>query len=132
MKASVSYNDFVGTAAADVSDGLGNADGDTLKSIGQFLGLDGDRFKMVGLSIYGTDDFYVSLICVDKHSRKDTEEVVSMSYDVETSGNILDILFKRLHIVLHDRYDEQSPKLDYAREVRFSDYHKVEGDEEEI
>jgi len=124
MKANVQYNDFEGTVAADISDGLGGVRGDDLKSIGRFFNLDEERFKIVGLSIYGTDDFYISLICVDKkRSTEHKEHIVKMSCEVENEKEILDILFKRLHIVLYDRFDGKYVNMDYDEEVHISDFH---------
>lgn len=130
MKASVQYNDFKGTVAADISDFLGGPpNGDDLRSIGKYFNLNEDRFTIVGLSVYGTTNFYVSLICVDKErSSEEKEHIVSMSYDIQNEREILGILFKRLHIVLYDRYDSKYPSLEYDEEVRFSDFHETEED----
>jgi hypothetical protein len=124
MKANVSYNDFNGSVAADISDGLSQFAGDTLKSIGRFFNLDENRFDIIGLSIYGTKDFSISLLCVDKIKSIDgNEHIVSMKYDIGDDKVSLDILFKRLHIVLHERFDNKYPELNYTEEVRFSDFH---------
>ena len=124
MKASVSYNDFIGTAAADISDFLSEYAGDTLKSIGKYFKLDENRFEIIGLSIYGTNDFTISLICVDKtESTEEKEHVVSMMYDVNKNKEVLDILFKRLSIVLYSKFDEKHANIEYNEEVRFSDFH---------
>ena len=127
MKSNVQYNDFRGTVAADISDALGGVGGDDLKGLVKYFNLDEDRFKIVGLSIYGTDNFYISLICVDKEkSTEEKEHIVSMSYDIEDEKDILNILFKRLHIVLHDKFDEKYANIKYDEEVRYSDFHKTE------
>jgi hypothetical protein len=89
--------------------------------------LNAERFKIVGLSLYGPDGFYVSLICVDKEkSTEQKEHMVSMSCDIDNEKEILDILFKRLHIVLHDKFDDKYPNLNYDEEVNFSDFHETE------
>lgn len=133
MKAQVQYNDFEGTVAADISDGLGGVYGDDLESIGKYFNLDENRFKIIGLSIYGTNEFSISLICIDKKRSTDKKEhLVSMSCEVDDEKEILDILFKRLHIVLYDKFDDKYVNMDYDSEVRFSDYHnKKEENEEE-
>jgi hypothetical protein len=130
MKASVQYNDFNGTVAADISDYLGSPASDDLNSIGKYFGLNQDRFQIIGLSIYGTSNFYISLICVDKvRSDAGNEHIVSMSVEYTEGNKILDILFKRLHIVLHNKFDEKYPNLDYNEEVNFSDFHETELEE---
>jgi len=132
MKASVQYTDFEGTVAADISDGLGGAYGDDIKSIGKFFNLDEERFKLVGLSIYGTEDFSISLICVDKkRSTEGKEHIIQMSCEVENKKEILDMLFKRLHIVLYDRFDDKYVKMDYVEEVRYIDFHKKDDEKDE-
>ncbi len=130
MKANVQYNDFKGTAAADISDGLGGAGGDDMKGLAKFFDLDEERFTPIGISLYGTNGFSVSILCVDKEQSTDEKEhIVSMSYDVENEGEIIDILFKRLHIVLHDKFDNKYPNLDYDEEVRYSDFHETDDEE---
>ncbi len=127
MKARVQYNDFTGTVAADISDGLGGAGGDDIKGLAKIFNLNQERFTPIGISLYGTDGFSVSILCVDKEkSTADKEHLVSMSYDVENEREITDILFKRLHIVLHDKFDNKYPDLDYDEEVRYSDFHESE------
>ena len=130
MKADVQYNDFVGTAAADISDFLGSKFGDDLYSFGKYFKVDETRFKVIGISIYGTDSFYISFLCVDKlKSTENKEHIVKMSIDIENEKEILDFLFKRLHIVLHSKFDSKYPSLDYAEEVNYRDYHETDNEE---
>ena len=126
MKARTQYNDFKGSAAADISDLFGEPGGDDLKSISRFFDLNQERFEPIGISLYGTNGFHLSLLCVDKEkSTEEKEHIVSMSCDVEDGKEIIDILFKRLHIVLHNRFDDKYPNSDYDEEVNFSDFHKT-------
>jgi hypothetical protein len=130
MKADVQYNDFVGTAAADISDFLGSKYGDSLDSFRKYFKIDETRFKVVGISIYGTDSFYISFLCVDKQrSTEEKEHLVSMSIDINNEKEILDFLFKRLHIVLHSKFDDKYPRLKYDEDVNYSDYHETENEE---
>lgn len=127
MKADVQYNDFVGTAAADISDFLGSKYGDNLESFGKYFKIDETRFNVIGISIYGTDSFYISLLCVDKlRSTTEKEHIVNMSIEIENEKDILDFLFKRLHIVLHSRFDKKYTEMDYDEEVNFSDFHETD------
>lgn len=130
MKADVQYNDFVGTAAADISDFLGSKYGDDLESFGKYFKIDETRFQVIGVSIYGTDSFYISFLCVDKQkSTEKKEHIVSMSVDIENEKEILDFLFKRLHIVLHSKFDDKYPRMKYDEEVNYSDYHETDDEE---
>jgi len=127
MKANVQYNDFIGTAAADIADFLGSKHGDDLESFGKYFKIDEARFKVVGISIYGTDEFYISLVCIDKQKSTSVKEhIVSMSIDIDNPKDILDLLFKRLHIVLHGRFDEKYKDVGYDEEVRYGDFHNTE------
>lgn len=117
MKANVLYNDFIGTASADISDSLGSPGGDDLTSIGRYFGLDEKRFEIVGLSIYGVSRTSISLLCVDKtKSTPEKEYIVYMhcdQIDQKDENPILKSLFKRFHIVLHNRHDDKYPELSY-------------------
>lgn len=130
MKASTQYNDFIGTAAADISDPLGIRLGDGLESFGKYFKIDESRFKVIGISIYGTENFFISLLCVDNQkSTEEKEHIINMSIDLKDHGNILDILFKRLHIVLHSKFDEKYANMKYDQEVNYSDFHEAESGE---
>ncbi len=127
MKADVQYNDFIGTAAADISDYLGSNFGDRLKSFGKFFKIDEERFTVIGISIFGTERFFISLLCVDKdRTTSQKEHIVSIHIDVEDEREILDILFKRLHIVLHSKFDRKYKDMDYDESINYRDLHKEE------
>ena len=126
MKADVQYNDFKGTAAADISDSLGIKHGDSLESIGKCFKIDENRFKVIGISIYGTENFLISLLCVDNQkSTEEKEHIVSMAIHIKNDKRILGFLFKRLHIILHSRFDEKYLNLKYDEEVNYADFHKT-------
>lgn len=124
MEAKTQYTDFIGTAAADISDHLGISSVDNLESIAKSFDVDTKRFKCVGISIYGTDSFYISLLCVDNdRSTTGNEYIVKMSIEVEDENTILDLIFKRLHIVLHSQYDEKYKELDFDEESNYESFH---------
>lgn len=126
MKARVTYNDFEGTVAADISDMLGGVLNDKLERIGKYFNLDEKKFKIIGISIYGTKEFSISLICIDKErSTAKKEHIVSMLCEIDEEKEILNLLFKELHIVLYNRRDNKYINMDYETEIRFSDYHNV-------
>jgi len=78
MKASVQYNDFIGTAAADISDHT---------SLNEFLGsrgVDLVRYNAIGARFYASynDGFRASIICID--NQKSSEKgryIVSLSFE---------------------------------------------------
>ena len=125
MVADTQYNDFRGSASADISDSIGQAGGDDLKGFSKFFELDETRFRLIGISLYGPDEFSISLLCIDlERSSSQKEHIVSMMYDMSSTSNLIGRLFKRLHIVLHNKFDEKYPSLDYNEEVRYSDFHE--------
>jgi len=129
MKADVQYNDFIGTAAADISDFLGTKFGDNIESLGKYFGLDQSRFEAIGISIYGVEFKFISLYCIDKKRNKnDKNFITKMSVPIsdEDKNDILEILFKRLNIVLHSKFDDKFEDLDYHEESNFRDFHKSE------
>ncbi len=131
MEASVQYGDFKGTASADISDLLSQFGGNDFSNVSKFIKLDEERFKLVGISIYGRKEFGIELICVDKQkSNKEKEHIVKLSYTPENKEEILAILFKRLNIVLYERFDNVYPKMDENEYAYFSDFHQEEGEEE--
>ncbi|MFY7937095.1 MAG: hypothetical protein ACOVOQ_06955 [Flavobacterium sp.] len=127
MKAGVQYNDFVGTAAADISDFLGSKYGNHLISFQKYFSIDETRFRVVGISIYGIDSDCISLFCVDKQrSTEEKDYLVKMSIDIDNKKEILNFLFKRLHVVLHSRSDEKYPGTKFYEEINYSDYHETD------
>jgi len=128
MKASTQYTDMIGTVAADISD-LTTQSND-LDQLAKWFKIDQTRFKVIGISIYGTEDFFVSFICVDNEKSTNAKEhIVKIRID-EDYEDILSLLFKRLHIVLYHKFDDKYPNLDYDEEANFSDYHDIEKEEE--
>jgi hypothetical protein len=130
MKASVQYGDFKGTASADVSDLLALYGGDDFSSFSKYLKLNEEKFKLVGISIYGTKEFGVELICVDKEkSTAEKEHIVKLSYNSENEEEIVDILFKRLNVVLYERFDTKYPDIEEYEYAHFSDFHEENNNE---
>lgn len=123
MKASVQYNDFVGTSAADISDALSQYSGDNLESIADYFGLNKTRFKIIGVSIYGTENFMISLICIDNEkSTQQKNHLVSIAVEIDEE-NPLSVLFKRLNFVIHNQFDVEATNLEIDEEASFTDYH---------
>ena len=107
MKTSVQYNDFTGSVSADLSDFFQATSANGLDKVAEYFKLDVHRFNLVGLSIYGTDELGLSLRCVDlKKSTDEKEFIVDLRTDLK-GYNVLDFLFKRLHISLHSKYDKK-------------------------
>lgn len=130
MKADVQYNDFVGTAAADISDFLGLTYGNDLNSFGEYFKIDGTRFKVIGISIRGNVNFSLSILCIDKiKSSLEKEHIVKMSMNIENNKEILRLLFKRLNIVLHSKYDNKYSNINFDEEVNYEDFSKTKNEE---
>jgi len=101
MKADVSYYDFIGTAAADISDHT------NLKKFLASRGVDTVRYDSIGASFFaGYSDFYVaSIICIDK--QKSTNEkpyIVSIRFEGKFDKDEFFGLFKRFKVVISKKY----------------------------
>lgn len=109
MKASVQYNDRIGHASADIA-------GIDYDAISERCNL-GDKYKIIGISLYGTRDIRVSFLCIDnEESTPDNEVLVHVfpAIDLEIR-NVLERLNVTINITNDRRYDD--PNLDTVREV---------------
>ncbi|MDR2224290.1 MAG: hypothetical protein LBE34_16380 [Flavobacteriaceae bacterium] len=134
MKAEVLYNDFFGTVSADVSDMIAVNKGSYISSIGEYFDVDEERFKVVGLSLEGIDNFRVALICLDKQKSTESQDhlvKMEMDLDVEGQKRMLNLLFKRLNFVLYNTDDENYANLTINETVQFDQFHQLEVEEEE-
>jgi hypothetical protein len=117
MKANVQYNDFLGTAAADIADGF---------DLDQFLldrGIDVVRYKAIGANFYhGYSDFFsASIICLDQE--KSTEQnpyIVAISFEAEFTHENFFNLFKRFNVVINKKYNGYGD-FDLKEEIVFDD-----------
>ena len=97
MKASTQYNDFIGTAAADIS-------GHT--NLSDFLnnrGVDTDRYKPIGANFYHSYSgfFSGSIICIDsQQSFDDNPYIVQIHFEAEFTHEEFFNLFKRFNAVV--------------------------------
>ena len=96
MKASVHYDDYVGTCAADIVDGL------NLKDILIEWGVDTERFNPVGIHFFplskGMCSF--SVLCEDKKSIDG--KIVKIMYAKEPGYSVQNVmnLFKMFEVIL--------------------------------
>ena len=108
MKPSVQYNDRKGHAAADIA----NID---YNQIAELCNL-GERYTIIGISLYGTDEISVSLICKDNEQSTDDKEILVDVYPaVELAvGDVFERLNVTINITNNAIYD--NPNLDTDRE----------------
>lgn len=94
MKASVQYNDYRGTVAADISDYA------LLSDYLKDRGVDVERYEPIGVRFYSGYSEYVSVnfICIDHHSVE--RKAVTLKFEKEFSVSEFLDLFKRLEIIL--------------------------------
>ena len=94
MKASTQYNDFIGTAAADMSDWI---------KLDEYLkqkGVDTERYEAIGAEFYhGENYFNAYIICKDKQS-EDPCKAVKISFEKELSKEEFFNLFKRFNVII--------------------------------
>ena len=94
MKASVQYNDYRGTVAADTSDYA------LLNNYLAERGVDVERYEPIGVRFYsGYSEFVsVNFICIDHQS--DERKAVTLKFEKQLSATEFLDLFKRLEIIL--------------------------------
>ncbi|MGG5577334.1 hypothetical protein ACPDHL_08340 [Myroides sp. C15-4] len=129
MKAKVQYNDFKGTVAADISDMIAVNKGNYISSIGEYFGVDQERFKVVGVSLQGIQDFELTMLCIDRvKSTPFKEHLVKMQFDLDVEGQkqMLGLLFKRLNVVLFDSGENEYENDNYDEIVNYADHHQKE------
>lgn len=117
MKASVQYNDFKGTSAADISDHT------TLKKFIENRGVDTERYKAIGAEFYaGYSDFFTaSVICEDNELSTDEKKfIVSISFENELTKDDFFELFKRFNVVITERFGGYE-NLEIDKEIIFDD-----------
>lgn len=109
MKPSVQYNDRIGHASADIA-------GINYENIAKLCNL-GERYTIIGISLYGTREINVSLLCIDnEESTPENEVLVDVYPRIELSvSDVLERLNITINITNEERYDD--PNLDTVREV---------------
>ena len=109
MKPSVQYNDRIGHASADIFNINYN-------QIAERCNL-GQRYSIIGISLYGTEEISVSLLCRDNEESTNENEVLVKVYpNVELAVNdVLERLNVTINITNNASYD--NPNLDTNREV---------------
>lgn len=109
MKPSVQYNDRIGHAAADISN-------INYKQIAEQCNL-GERYTIIGISLYGTEEISISLFCKDNNESTDENEVLVTVYPtLELSvSDVLERLNVTINITNNSKYD--NPNLDTSREL---------------
>ncbi len=118
MKADTQYNDFLGTAAADISDHT------TLEVFLKEKGVDTKRYEAIGVSFYcGYDSFFTaSIICIDNNKSTETDKhVTSIDFKEDISNTEFFKLFKRFNVMvtkMHHGYENLkiNEELHFTRE----------------
>ena len=124
MKASTQYNDLFGTAAAELS----SRDTDKFEFIADEIGLNKERFRIVGVRLHGIPDTSITLICLDRERSTDNNDYMVEMY-LDEGEDLTTGIFDRFNVVLYDRFDTRFPAIDEIHEVNFSDFHQTEEEE---
>lgn len=105
MKADVQYNDFKGTAAADISDHR------TLQDLLILKKVDIEKYESFGATFYSgySDYFDASVICRDlEKSTQEKSHIVEFHFEI-TKDEFFEF-FKRFNVVIHEAHDKDSDK----------------------
>lgn len=94
MKASVQYNDYRGTAAADKSDHF------YLNDFLKGKGIDVNKYNCIGAEFYSGDSlsFACRFLCVDNQSND--EKIMRIGFESKMSFEEFFSLFKRFNVVI--------------------------------
>lgn len=117
MKATVQYNDYIGTAAADISDHT---------DLNKYLasrGIDTDRYEAIGVSFYTryNDFFSASFICIDrKKSTQSNQFIIKINFETEFDKDEFFALFKRFKIVIATKHLNYS-EIEVKEEINFDE-----------
>jgi hypothetical protein len=96
--------DLVGKVTADITDHITMTQ---LENLAEDFEVDTKRYDVKGLNIYGTENLFVSFICVDKEkSSEEKEHIVEIRVD-DDAGIEFGDLFKHLSIELTYKYTRQ-------------------------
>ena len=117
MKAEVQYNDFIGTAAADISDHT------HLENFISSRGIDTERYQAIGASFYAgySDYFSVSILCIDKDNSTELKKhIVKIGFEKDISKDEFFVLFKIFNVVITQKYGNYE-QLEVDEEFHFDD-----------
>lgn len=103
-EASVQYNDFKGTSAADISDFA------SLNDFATHCGIDISKFVPRGISLFCSYDHFVSLSIICEAVEKENK-LISIGLPKMPISEILN-QFKRLHIMLFERFYQPSDEIE--------------------
>ena len=121
MKASTSYNDLHGTAAADITDFSTN---NTLEGLSKKIGIDESKLKLVGICVWGTYDLNIDFLCIDIDKlKKGSKHMVQISLPKDKAKD-LENIFKLFNVVLFNRLDKEHSNLEVESHSNWSDYMK--------
>ncbi len=113
------YQDLVGDAAADLAK-QPNSHDSNLQYFADKFGIDSQKFKIVGLELYGVKDPRLCLICENLLKSTESKSFISKIEIQSETFDIEDIL-EGLHIVLYKNFDERYSKLNVDEELRIED-----------
>lgn len=96
IKASVQYDDFVGTSAADSSDFM------RLEEFLKSKGLNTEKFMPIGVDFYSgySEHLNVRFICEDTESN----EIKTFGFEEKITRDEFFNLFKRFHVILTKKH----------------------------
>ena len=113
------YNDLVGDVVADLAKQPSTHDS-YLQYFAEKFNINSDRFKIVGIELYGVKDPTLHLICQDLLKTKNNIPFISK---IEIPAERFDIeeILEGLHIVLYENFDEKYKNLNINEVIRIED-----------
>lgn len=96
IKASTQYDDFVGTAAADISDSI------HLEDYLSANGVDTEKYQVIGIEFYANYAEFISVrfICEEKES----QEIKTIGFEKNITKDDFFNLFKRFNVIVTKKH----------------------------
>lgn len=117
MQAETQYTDFLGTAAADISDHT------DLRKFLVSRGIDTRRYELIGAEFYhGYSDFFsAAIICIDKEKSSEIKpHITSISFEKDFNPTDFFDLFKRFKVIVSEKHNgHQDREID--EEITFDE-----------
>ena len=102
MKATVQYNDYVGSAAADIADEFVNSMDEYLSVRSKIF--DKTKYHCIGCELrpYGIDKLDVEFYCRDLQTR----QIVTLRFNTEFKLSDILVMFKRFAVVMGENIED--------------------------
>lgn len=112
MNTTTPYEDMQGFVSADITD---STEMNMLHSLAENYGIDTEKYKVIGLTTYGTEDLILTFLCIDNQQSTDDRKHIT-SINIKDGVEFSD-LFKNMSIVLFSKYHQSLSGCEIDEEI---------------